>query len=175
MRINISAIIATSLNYTIGKDGKLPWHLPKDLQRFKNLTYGHHIIMGRNTFESIGRILPNRKNIIISTTLNYSDYQNENIKVFENISTALKFVLEKRDYPFIIGGEQILRTALPFIDKIYLTQVKEYIDGDTKFPIQEFNLYKWRLIEHSKHYQDNNHHYDFDFKTLDKIVEPKIT
>lgn len=175
MRIEISAVVATSLNYIIGKDGKLPWYLPKDLKRFKNLTYGHHIIMGRNTFESIGTALPGRRNIVISTTLRYKDYPNEDIEIFEDLKTALKFILERRDQIFIIGGQQIFRTALPFIDKIYLTQVQEYIEGDAMFPIigNFENPYRWKLIEYSKHYQDNKHYYNFDFKTLMRIENHK--
>lgn len=129
----ISIVVAISEgNRAIGKDNKLPWHIPEDLKRFKNITSGHPIIMGRKTFESIGRPLPNRTNIIITRD---PSYQAENCVVVSSIEEAIQVATSyDNDEIFIIGGGEIFKQALPFVDKLYLTVVKGNIQGDVFFP-----------------------------------------
>ena len=135
----ISLIVAHSKNNVIGKDGQLPWHISDDLKRFKELTTGHPIIMGRKTFESIGRALPNRRNIVVSRQ---NDFHAENITVVGDIRNAINLV-EDEDEAFIIGGGEIYKQSLKFADKVYVTYVDEETDGDAYFP--ELNLDNWQL------------------------------
>lgn len=139
--MKVSAVVAMSKNRVIGVGGKLPWHLPEDLKWFKKVTTGHPIIMGRKTFESIGKVLPNRQNVIISRS---SDYQIQGAQVVPSLEAALEFCrgLARgvvNDEVFIIGGMQIYQLALPLVDRIYLTVVHQDFEGDAYFPkfIQE--------------------------------------
>lgn len=130
----LSIIVALSTNYVIGKDGKLPWHIPRDLAHFTDLTMGKPVIMGRKTYESIGQRLPGRDNIILSRN---PDYKVEGCHVVPDLFTALGKILSGGDAPpevMIIGGGQVYKHALPYADKIYLTWVHEVIDGDCSFP-----------------------------------------
>ena len=130
--MKVSIIVSMSLNRVIGKDGKLPWHLPEDLQWFKKKTLGHTIIMGRKTFESIGRVLPDRKNIIVSRR---SNYRVQGAEVFHSIEDTLdKLRSRNENEVFIIGGEEIFRKALAYTDRIYLTLINREFIGDTIFP-----------------------------------------
>jgi dihydrofolate reductase len=126
----ISIIAAVSNNNVIGKDNKLPWHLPGDLKRFKELTTGHTIIMGRKTFESIGRPLPSRRNIVVTRN---KDYKADGVEIIHSIKEALDLV-KNEDEVFIIGGEEIYKLALPMANKIYLTRINKEYDGDAFFP-----------------------------------------
>lgn len=129
--MKISIIVAMAENHAIGKDNQLLWHIPEDLQRFKKITMGHPIIMGRKTFESIGKVLPGRRNIIITRQ---KDYQVEGATVCHNPEEALKACLDAEEV-FIIGGTEIYQMFLPRVDRIYLTQIHEsYLDADTFFP-----------------------------------------
>lgn len=138
-RITISAIVALSKNNVIGKDGKLPWHVPEDLKRFKALTSGHVVVMGRKTFESIGNPLPNRTNIVITRD---PDYLAEGIIIAHSLQEALDISKKEelktfdtsKNEIFIIGGGQIYEQAMPVTDKLYLTIIDEEIEGDTFFP-----------------------------------------
>ena len=129
-KMRLSAIVACSKNRVIGRQDQIPWHLSSDLQRFKKLTMGHTLIMGRKTHESIGRVLPGRTNIILSTQKNY--------RVHGALSAiSLEDALEMgkdQDEVFIIGGERVYREALPFLDRIYLTLIDAIYDGDAYFP-----------------------------------------
>lgn len=126
----ISLIVAHDENRVIGFNNKMPWHLPGDLQYFKEQTMGKPIIMGRKTFESIGRPLPGRRNIVITRN---SDYTADGIEVVNSLEAALSLV---EDVPevMIIGGEQIFRLALPLSDRLYITQIANTFEGDTYFP-----------------------------------------
>ncbi len=126
----VSAIAAMSKNRVIGKENRLPWHLPQDLKHFKEITLGHTVIMGRKTFQSIGRALPGRRNVVISRQ---KDFNGPGIQVFDSISEALKSC-EGEDEAFIIGGEEIYRLAMPFLDRLYLTVIDQMIEGDAYFP-----------------------------------------
>ena len=127
----LSIIAAISENNALGKDNKLLWHLPADLKRLKSLTMGHHLIMGRKTFESLGRPLPGRPHIVISRN---ADFKPEGVTVVSSIDKALE--LSKSDQePFIFGGAEIYKLAWPFVQKIYLTRVHKSFEGDAYFPV----------------------------------------
>lgn len=144
--MGISIIAAVSKNNVIGRDGKLPWHISEDLKRFKRLTSGHVIIMGRKTFESIGRPLPNRTNIIITRDKNFTP---EEVVVTHSVEEALDMGREKeeRGEVFIIGGGQIYTQSMRYADKLYLTVVEEEIEGDTYFP--DYSEFKKVIFEQS--------------------------
>jgi len=127
----ISIIAAMSLNRVIGKNNQIPWHIPGEQQRFKHITWGHAIIMGRKTHESIGRALPGRTNIVITRQQNYSA---PGCIVVHSLEAALKNCPPNETEAFIIGGEQIFRLALPIVNRIYLTTIQQEIEGDAYFP-----------------------------------------
>jgi dihydrofolate reductase len=141
MKNNISIIVAMDRNRLIGKENGMPWHLRDDLKRFKNLTSGHTVIMGRKTFESIGKPLPNRRNIVITSR---QDFQPTGVEVVHSIEDALKQA-DKNHENFVIGGADIYEQFLPISNKLYLTFVEGQFDGDTWFPA--FSSKQWELIE----------------------------
>jgi dihydrofolate reductase len=126
----VSLIVAVARNGVIGKDGRLPWHIPEDLKRFRALTMGHHIIMGRRTWESIGRPLPGRTSVVITRDRGYLA---PGAKVTHSLAEALSACAGDQEV-FVIGGAQIYREALPCADRIYLTEVSEAYPGDVRFP-----------------------------------------
>ena len=128
--MSISLVVAKSKNNVIGKDNKLPWHLPADLQHFKNITINKSIIMGRKTFESIGKPLPNRRNIIISRNRHFIA---SGCEIFSSIDNALN-AAKKESEIMIIGGENIFAQTIDRADRIYLTVIDAEFDGDTFFP-----------------------------------------
>lgn len=136
-----SLIVAMSTNRVIGREGQLPWKLSRDLRRFKQLTWGHTIIMGRKTFESIGRLLPGRTTVIVSRQ---PDYRVEGAQVVDGLEAALELA-EPDTQPFIVGGAEIYAQSLPWIHRLYLTRVHTILDGDTIFP--EIDLATWTLLE----------------------------
>ena len=159
----ITIIAAAASNDALGKDNKLIWHLSKDLQHFKTLTNGHAVIMGRKTFESMPRALPNRTNIVITRQ---SDYQAENITVTSSLSEAL--TLAKDDpRPFIIGGGEIYKEAMNIADEIELTRVHADFDADTFFP--EINSHQWKEVWREEHAADEKHAHAFTFLRYQKI------
>ncbi len=159
--MKISIIVATAEDNVIGSKNKLLWHISDDLKRFKELTTGHHILMGQKTFESIGRILPDRTNIILSFEGNY---KTDGGFVFTNIKDALKFAENRKENElFVIGGGMIYKELLPIADKIYLTKVHEKYDGDTFFP--EIDMNEWSEISNEKHLDNNP---PFEYKILIK-------
>jgi dihydrofolate reductase len=159
----ITIIAAAASNHALGKDNKLIWHLSKDLQHFKTLTNGHAVIMGRKTFESMPRALPNRTNIVITRQ---SDYQAENITVASSLSEAL--TMAKDDpRPFIIGGGEIYKEAMSIADEIELTRVHADFDADTFFP--EINSHQWKEVWREEHTADEKHAHAFTFLRYQKI------
>ena len=159
----ITIIAAAASNDALGKDNKLIWHLSKDLQHFKSLTNGHAVIMGRKTFESMPRALPNRTNIVITRQ---SDYQAENITVTSSLSEAL--TMAKDDpRPFIIGGGEIYKEAMSIADEIELTRVHADFDADTFFP--EINSHQWKEVWREEHAADEKHAHAFTFLRYQKI------
>lgn len=148
----------------IGVGGELPWHLPNDLQRFKQLTMGKPIIMGRKTFESIGRPLPGRKNIVLTKNI---DFSVEGIECYSSLILALG-ALENEEEVFIIGGGMIYKEALPRVTTIYLTEVMTQLDGDAYFP--NFDLSEWKEVSSELRESDADHLYSYRFRHLEKIA-----
>ncbi|MCF8278053.1 MAG: dihydrofolate reductase [Flavobacteriales bacterium] len=157
----ISMIVAADEQNVIGKDNDLIWHLPDDLKFFKQKTSGHAIIMGRKTYESVGRPLPNRTNIIITRDENFVA---DGCVVVQSLDEALKLAADDEE-AFIVGGEQIYRLALPHADRIYLTRVHHTFDGDRHFPALDES---WKEIERTEHPIDDKHAFSFTFTTYEK-------
>lgn len=164
-KATISLILAMADNGTIGHHNALPWHLPNDLKFFKNSTLGKPIVMGRKTYESIGRPLPGRDNIIISHTL--SQHEIPGCKVFNSLQDAIADINAQGDHSeiMIMGGAQIYQAALPLMDRLYLTHVHAEVLGDTKMPAFDFTNAK--LIFEEKHQKDEKNHYDYTFEIWD--------
>ncbi|GIV43141.1 MAG: dihydrofolate reductase [Bacteroidia bacterium] len=159
----MNIIVAVSENGVIGYKGKMPWHLPKDLQYFKKITLNHTVIMGRHTFESIGKPLINRENIVLSTTLKPV----EGIHVAKNWDEAIQ--LAPRDKKiFIIGGQQVFEQALEkkLVHTIYKTVIHHKFDGDTFFPPIDSN--KWKLISQEFSHRDEKNPFDFTIEIWQK-------
>ncbi|AQU79445.1 MULTISPECIES: dihydrofolate reductase [Planococcus] len=140
----ISLMVAHDPNRVIGKDNELPWHIPADLAYFKKQTIGKGIVMGRNTYESIGRPLPKRRNIVVTRN---DDYQADGVDVVHNVQDAIKLATEFHEEVMIIGGEQIFESILPDADRLYITLVHQTFDGDTYFP--EYGR-EWKLVSESE-------------------------
>lgn len=142
---NVSIVVAMARNYVIGSGGKLPWHLPIDLEHFQKLTVGHTVIMGRKTYESIrdklGGPLPKRVNIVVSKTMDIC--ANECV-VVRSLEEAFELT-SNQDEVFVIGGQQIYELALPFANRIYMTLINKNFSGDARFPV--FDASKWRPID----------------------------
>jgi len=160
--MSVSIIVALSENHVIGSGNQLPWKLSGDLKRVKALTMGHHLIMGRKTYESIGRPLPGRTNVIITRN---NAYAPEGCVVVNSLSEAL-FVAKDDPEVFVFGGGEIFREALPLVSKIYLTHVHCTIDGDTHFP--ELNLSEWIELDHREFKADEKNQFDYSFITLQR-------
>ena len=160
---NITMIAAVAENNALGMDNKLIWHLSDDLKRFKNLTKGHHVIMGRKTFESMPKALPNRTNVVITRQ---AEYAAENAHVVNTLEAALALAQED-DRPFIIGGGEIYRQAMAFCDCIELTRVHEDFEADTFFP--EIDTAVWREVWRENHDKDEKHAHAFSFIRYEKI------
>ena len=158
----LTMIAAAAENNALGKDGDLVWHLPDDFKRFKKLTTGHHIIMGRKTFESFPKPLPNRTHIVITRN---RDYTKEGCIVVHNLEDALK-IAEEDTQPFIIGGGEIYKLALNASEKIELTRVHDTFEADAFFP--ELDLSKWELINEEFHEKDERHSVSFTYLTYVK-------
>ena len=153
---DLEVIVALSENYVIGKKGQIPWHLSEDLKRFRQITSGHIVVMGRNTFESIGKILPNRTNILISSTF---DRKEEGLMVMHSLDEALDFAGEKK--LLVIGGARLYEEALPRASVLHLTRIKKFFEGDALFP--RFEHYPFRLTASEHCYSEQNgFHYDFE-------------
>lgn len=157
--MKITLIAAAAENNALGKDNDLIWRLPDDFKRFKALTSYHHIIMGRKTFESFPKPLPNRKHVVITRQENY---KNETIEVVHSLEEAIQFSSTEEEI-FIIGGGEIYKQALPFADKIELTRVHGEFEADTFFP--EIDEKKWDLVNSEFHDKDEKHKYSFSYLT----------
>jgi dihydrofolate reductase len=175
MNARLSALVAVAKNRVIGKNNAMPWRLSPDLKRFKALTMGHPIIMGRKTYESIGRPLPGRTSIIITSQ---TEYEVQGAIVVHSIAEALRACYEDKgneEKPlttdgtesFVIGGADIFRQMLPLCDRLYVTEIQRDFDGDVLFP--EFNQEEWKETSREKHRWDDNgleyHFVVFDRKT----------
>lgn len=162
----ITIIAAASGNDVIGKDNDLIWHLPNDFKRFKALTTGNNILMGRKTFESFPKPLPNRTHIIITRQEDYS--VPDGCFTYKSIQDALNEVMEFDDKDvWIIGGGEIYEQSMEIADKIELTRVHGNFEGDTYFPKIDYT--KWRLVNEEFHDRDLKHQYSFTYQTFEKI------
>jgi dihydrofolate reductase len=160
-----SILAAVAENGVIGRGGKLPWHLSDDLRHFKELTMGHTIVMGRRTWESIGRPLPGRQMVVVSRQ---PDYEAAGCQVVSSLDDALEIAGQiDDDETFAIGGAEIYRLALPRADRLYLTRVHAKVEGDTRFP--ELDASQWRLLESQRHEADEKNDYPFSFEVYRRI------
>lgn len=157
----LSIIVAVAKNNVIGKDNKLIWHLPEDLKRFKKLTTGHTIIMGRKTFESLGRVLPNRKHIVLcnDAELNIED---ENVEVINDVSLLDKYINSEEEN-FIIGGATIYKLLMPYANKMYITQINEEFEGDVYFP--QIDEKEWNIVETEKGLKNEQNPFEYEYVT----------
>lgn len=166
--MKISIIVAADQSLAIGRNNQLPWHLPNDLKFFKNKTMGHHMLMGRNTLESIGKILPGRTSVVVTRQ---QDYQFEGALITYDIGEAIELVkLRGEDELFIIGGAEVINQALHLADTIYFTKVKANIE-DANIFIKDFNLEQWDLVSQELHHADEKHPYGYEFITYERKVE----
>jgi len=161
----LSIIVAMANDRVIGLNNQMPWHLPADLAWFKKNTLNKPVIMGRKTFESIGRPLPNRHNIIISRTPQHSD--NENITWVTSLEQALDLTQHNEEV-FIIGGGNIYLQALPKVARLYLTHIDAKLDGDTRFP--KYHPEKWQHVFVESHQADDKNPYQYTFEILQRDV-----
>ena len=161
--MNIAIIVCHTLDGVIGNNGRMPWHLPKDLKRFKHITLNHPIIMGRKTFQSLPnqKPLPQRQNIILSR----SGFTIEGCETAESIAHLNAFVGEQEC--FVIGGHQIYQLFMPHAHRIYRTVLETHIDGDAYFP--DFDSNHWQIVKQELCSVDQNHPYPMRFEILDRI------
>jgi dihydrofolate reductase len=156
----LAMIVAASENGLIGRDGDLPWRLSADLKQFKKLTMGHHMIMGRKTFESIGVLLPGRHTVIVTRQM---DFQFEGATVVHSIDDAVQHARGQGDQlPFVVGGAEIYRLALPLVTDLFLTRVHTNIDGDTFLP--EIDWSTWDAVESRRFDADDRNQFDYSFE-----------
>ena len=159
----LTLIVAMSENRVIGRDDRLPWRLSADLRRFKRLTMGHHLLMGRKTFESVGRVLPGRTSVVITRQ---DDYTAAGAVVAHSLDQA-RLLAGGDDQIFVIGGAEIYRQALPFADRICLTLIHAQVAGDTFFP--DLPPADWRLVEAIRYPSDEQNEYDHSFQTYERV------
>ena len=161
--MKISLIVAASANNVIGVGGGLPWRLPEDLRRFKEITMGKPMIMGRATFDSIGRALPGRKSIVLTRQ---PDFAAEGCDVVASVEAAIEAAGDAEEV-MVIGGGEIYRQFLMRADRIYLTRIQAEIDGDTRFP--ELDMDEWAVKSVEEYPAGDEREFGFDIETLDRV------
>lgn len=162
--MKISLIAAMARNRVIGRDNRLPWRLPADLRRFKELTLGHTLLVGRRTFESIGRPLPGRKMLVVSRREGYAP---EGVRVARSVQEALDLAREAGEAElFVGGGAEIYRQTLPVADRLHLTRIEEDVPGDAYFP--EFDEAQWRLVDREDHEPSEGVPFAWSFQVYDR-------
>jgi dihydrofolate reductase len=159
--MTVSSIVAISENHVIGKDNKLLWHLPKDLKHFKDTTTGHTVIMGRKTYDSVGKPLPKRRNIIVTR----QTITIEGCEVVNSIEAALALCKSESEV-FVVGGAEIYKQAMKLTDRIYLTIVHQNFDGDSFFP--EIDDTEWKEVSREDFEPDAKNLIPFSFITLER-------
>jgi len=162
--VRVSIIVAVSENNVIGRGGGLPWRLSSDLRRFKKLTMDHAIVMGRKTWESIGRPLPGRRMVVLSS---HPDDTDERIAVFASLEEALE-ALKHEEEVFVVGGARVYRDALPFADRLYRTRVHADIEGDTHFPTLDDG--DWKLISEDHYEAGEKDEYASTFEVWHRVT-----
>ena len=158
----VSVIVAVAENGVIGDKNTLLWHISEDLRNFKRVTSGHPVIMGRKTFDSLGRPLPNRTNVVITR----QNLEIEGCKVVHSLEEALSLFSPEEEV-FVIGGAQIYAEALPLADRFYLTRVHHAYEGDTSFP--KWNESEWTLIESERFERGEKYEYPFTIEIYERI------
>ena len=162
--MNVSLIVAVSENGIIGQKGQLPWRLSHDLRRFKRLTMGHHLVMGRRTYESIGRPLPGRTSVVISRN---PQFRAADCLVARDLAGAFEMAREDSEV-FVIGGRQIYELALPHVSRLYWTQVHARVEGDTSFPSIDWE--QWELVEQESIAADDRNEFASTFRLYQRIT-----
>src|SRR5690606_4051525 len=162
--LKITIIVAASENNAIGKNNQMLWHLPDDFKYFKQQTIGHSVIMGRKTYESIGKPLPERRNIVVTRD---QEWTAGDVDVANSISEILTYCRDEREI-FIIGGADIYKQTFPLAQKVLLTRVHTQIDGDAYFP--ELAADTWKLVDKKEHPKDERHAYDFTFEVWERTA-----
>ncbi len=157
----LNLIVAVAKNNVIGLGGKMPWHLPGELAYFKQVTMGHPIIMGRKTFDSIGRPLPGRRNIVVTAN---QAWRHDGVEVADSVEAALGLIAGQSG--FVIGGATLYTAALPLADRVYLTAIDADVEGDTHFP--ELSSETWQEVSRQHRAKDEKNAYDVDFIVLDR-------
>ncbi|NLN41191.1 MAG: type 3 dihydrofolate reductase [Clostridiales bacterium] len=158
----ISIIVAMDRNRVIGKNNRMPWKLPADLAYFRKVTLGHTVVMGRKTFESIGKPLEGRKNIILTRN---EEYAKEGCLVVHSLEEALKMIQDEKEC-FIIGGAKIYSAFLPYAQKLYITYIDHEFEGDTYFP--EINYDQWRMVSRIPGPQNEKIPFDYYFEVYER-------
>ncbi len=161
----LSIIVAKAKNNIIGKNNKLLWHLPDDLKRFKELTIGHNIIMGRKTFESLGGILPNRKHIVFTQNPDFK-INDENVQVVHSMLEIQEYI-ENNEENFVIGGAMIYNLLMPYVTKMYVTEIEKDFQGDAFFP--RIDTQVWKEVSREKGMKDENNDFDYDYVVYERI------
>lgn len=162
--MKISIIVAASANNVIGVGGGLPWHLPEDLKRFKEVTMGKPMIMGRATYDSIGRALPGRTSIVVTRQ---ADFEAEGCIVVDSIDAAMEAAGDVEEI-MVIGGGEIYRQVLPHADRIYMTRLQAELEGDTRFP--ELDMDEWEVSSVEEFPAGDEREFGFDVETLDRVT-----
>ena len=167
--MKLALICAVAENRTIGRNNSLPWHLSEDLKYFKRITMGNSIIMGRKTWESIGRALPGRTNIVITSN---TDYEAEGVKVVGSLEAALKLVesisiIDGSEEAFVIGGAALYKEALPYAQRFYLTRVHADVKGDTF--LAEFNEEEWNEVSREEFQKSETNPYNYSICVLERF------
>jgi len=160
----LSLIVAMAKNRVIGADGRIPWHLPNELQLFKSVTMDHHIIMGRKTHESIKRLLPGRTTVIVTRQ---RDYAVPGAKIAHSLEQAIALCGADSEI-FVIGGGELYRAAMPLADRIYLTVVDAEPAGDTQMPA--FDPAQWQISDTKQFHRDERHAHDYRFEVHDRVA-----
>ena len=161
-KMMITLVVAVADNGVIGRDNALPWHLPEDLRRFKRLTMGKPIIMGRRTFESIGKPLPGRRNVVVTRDTNY---QRDGVDVVHGAEAAIEAAAGAPEI-MVIGGADLFRLFLPRAGRIHLTRVHANVDGNVLWP--ELDNRQWEVIERERHEADERHAHAMTFEVWEK-------
>lgn len=163
----LSIIVAKAKNNIIGKENKLVWDLPADLKHFKELTTGHTIIMGRKTFESLGRVLPNRKHIVFSQNPDFK-VKDENVHVVHSMLEIQEYI-ENKEENFVIGGAMIYNLLMPHVTQMYVTEINEEFEGDSFFP--RINTEIWKETSREKGLKNEVNNLDYDYVTYKRIAK----
>ena len=163
----LSFVVAMSLNNVIGRNNNLPWHLPNDLKRFKEITCSKSrtMIMGRRTFEALPGILPGRKHIILTRNKCY-EIDDDNVYVIHDIDELNPYIIDEEEF-FVIGGGDIFTTLMPYAKKMYITLIHDFFEGDTYFP--KYNRNEWDIIEKQEGIMDERNVYKHTFLTLSRL------